>query len=529
MSEYLWYYELLNETHGPVSTDEIQQMVAEGQLSAGNRIRPESSEEWITVTDLKTLVEKVADGEDEWEEVTDLDDLNFTFEDSSAGVNRASESSGDLDARHSELSIDSFELKGDPEEARHSELDIDSFQLSGDPESARHSAFDSVAGQSSGTQWMVQSLGQVLGPMAMTELIGMAEAGALASSDEIREENQLDWVSADSIPEVAFALARGAAGKDKAASMTATAGKRRKSSTGTQTSSGEGDTAKGKSKPSSKSVSGRKSNSSTGRKRRRKKKRSKKDQLLAEIFSDVFAEDGKVRDVSERPDLAKPTAQAGSIQAPANLAPANPVAPVVPGFDAPGQNITPASGAMPSSGMASPAGMSGYPGSSPGSSPGMPSGAAARPAFAPPPRKKKRSGGGGGGSSLPAPPVLAGIAGGLLVLIVGLGAYLEWFTLPGFGLTPESLFAEFDEEFPALMAQPVIPTEWVAFRAEFFRKARAVAETQKATAGTDPTAEIILKRALLIVRMVELSQLATDARKALWDEYVKLKPPPSAG
>lgn len=482
MSEHLWYYELLNETHGPVSTDDIQQMVADGQLSEADRIRPESSEEWITVTDLKALVENVASGADEWEEVTDLDDLKFTFEDSSAGVARASEGS--------EQNLDEID-------ERHSGLDIDSFHLIGDPEEARHSAFDSVSGQSSVAIWMVQSLGQVLGPMTMTELVGMAEAGALAGTDEVRKQDQQTWEQADSITEVASGIARGAAGFAKASPSAATTSKRSAAST-TGSRSGKS------SKPSSKSNAG----SSTGRKRRRKKKRSQKDVLLAEIFSDVFSEDGKVRDLSERPDLAKPAAQSATLRPAVDAAPATATVPPALGVSGTAMPTPP--------GMAA-ASTSGYP----AASPGMPGGAAAaRPAFAPPGGKKKRSG--GGGFAMPEPPVLAGIAGGVLVILLGVGGYLGWFSLPGFGVSPTTLFAEFETEFPKILAKDLPTAEWEDFRGKFLPLARSVAKAHVASAESDPSSAKILNKSLLIVRILEISPEKKEARESAWENYQEM-------
>lgn len=486
MSEHLWYYELLDEAHGPVSTDEIQQMVADGQLTDDDRIRTESSEEWITVNDLQTLVESVASGEDEWEEVTDLDDLNFTFEDSSAGVSRANESAADIDDRHSGL-------------------DIDSFQLVGDPEQARHSAFDSVAGKSADNAWMVQSLGQILGPMAMLELVGMAETGALSGSDGIRQQHQDEWVPADSISEVAQALSRAAAGlpspptQDTEAQNLSAASDRKMSRSADRSSPGKKD------KPSAKSA--------TGRKRRRKKKRSKKDQLLAEIFSDVFAEDGKVRDLSERPDLSKPVAPARALGTPPDVPSVN--TPPAGGFNA-SDSAAPAS-----PGMAA-AGLSGYPSASPGML-GGPAAAASRPAFVPPAKKKKRGGGGGAGLSMPEPPVLAAIGGVLLVLLIGTGGYLGWFTIPGFGVDPTTLFADFEKEFSVIVSKEIPKDEWEAFRAKFLTGARQVARKFTPTAGRDPEAAKMLNKALLIVRLLEIPQSKIETREKSWTKYQELK------
>lgn len=480
MSDHLWYYELLDESHGPVSTDEIQEMVADGQLTDDDRIRPESSEEWITVTDLKDLVDRVASGEDEWEEVTDLDDLNFTFEDSSAGVSRAEEVSGEIDDRHLGL-------------------DINAFQLTGDPEQARHSAFDSVAGKSTDVSWMVQSLGQVLGPMSTSELVSMAETGALSSSDDVRQEQMEEWSRADSIPEIAPVFAQ---------ATLSPSGKNRRSAT-------SADPRRPKSKAGKRpgKLDGSAAGSGPGRKRRRKKKkRSKKDELLAEIFADVFAEDGKVRDITERPDLAKPAAPASTASPAVGMAnPSVPVQPVIAGSGIPAP-LSPGMGA---------AGAGGFPGASAGM-PGGASQAASHPAFTPPPRKKKRGGGGGAGFSMPEPPVLGAIAGGLLVLLLGFGAYSGWFTVPGFGVDSSQLFSDFEAKFPNMMTKEVPPEKWENFRGSFLSGARSVAKANTKTAGTDPESAKQLNKSLLMIRLLEIPQTATESREATWKKYQEI-------
>ncbi len=531
MSEHLWYYELHDSIHGPISTDEIQTMVAGGRLSANDRIRPESSEEWISVVELKTLVENVASGEDEWEEVTDLDDLNFTFEESSAGIARTDETADE---------------KSDD---RHLELDIDSFQLSGDPEDARHSAFQSAPDSSSETMWMVESVGQVLGPLTMHEVIGMAEIGALVEGDKVRKQDDSEWDTAESIPELAAVLA-GTVGTSEPVSTSesdgtsepngftvdeaALAGKE------TSDSSGHGPKNSAKSRTAQRSSKAG-SKKQPGRKRRRKKKRSKKDQLLAEIFSDVFAEDGKVRDLSERPDLAKPAAHTEAHQpvttpASANAAinlstPINPTAPVNPSAPAPTEHLGSPSPSTAIAGAASPAG---YPSQAmpPTGSPmagGPPTGgpptAGAMPAPAAfvPPAKQKKQKSGGGSISLPEPPVLAGIGGAILVVILGVGGFMGWIPLPGFGPNAKALFAEFNTEFPKISKTTPSKEEWATFRNQFLNRARVVGKAYTSTAGTDPKSRAILNKSLLIVRILEFDAEAQEAQQTAWEKYLEVE------
>lgn len=489
MSDHLWFYELLNNIHGPVSTDDIQQLVADGRLSDTDRIRPETSEEWITVADLRTLVENVASGEDEWEEVTDLEDLNFQFEDSSAGVARA-------------VSNQNASTAEDLDD-RNSGLDIDSFQLSGDPEQARHTAFDSVAGKAANETWMVESLGQILGPMAMTELLGMAEAGALSGTDKIRKEASDTWVAAESIEEVAVALAQGAGGFNKVAQGTGTTTKRRAR---TATASGRGDTAAGKSRPSSQSRSKGRPPGAPGRKRRRKKKRSDKDQLLAEIFSDVFSEDGKVRDLAERPDLSKP---ASGPSMSAHSAPA-------------AQSDSVSSSPIPTNpGLSSSPGM----GAMSGASAGMPGGAAAaaaaaRPQFVPPPKKRKKSRGAG----FSIDPKALGIGAAVLVVVgIFVAGFMGMLPIPGFGVDGTATFAEFEKEFAPMVDKVVPDAEWEKFRTKYLDDARSISKSAMSSAGTDPASAEALKSALLMIRILEYPQDSTEARQKTYESFKERK------
>ena len=486
MSEHLWYYELLNELHGPVSTDDIQQLVADGQLAAKDRIRLESSEDWITVTDLKTLVENVASGEDEWEEITDLDDLNFTFEESSADVVRATQGSD-----HEAEEFDD----------RHAELDINAFELIGDSQDARHSAFRTGADPASEAIWLVQSLGQQHGPMTMSELLAMVKAGSLVATDQIRTQDQENWAAPESIPEVAASLIEATAGASTASSG------RSKNSAADVSKSG----SKRRRRPSSESAPG----TTPGRKRRRKKKRSQKDQLLAEIFSDVFAEDGKVKDLSERTDLATPASKPSAAQPSA----------AQPSAAQPSVHPTPEpTPSMNSAMVASPAGglTGGITDASPSSSP-MSAAAAASPAarFTPPPKTKKKKGG-GGGVSMPQGPVLAGIGGGLVVALFGIGAYLGWFSFLGIGVNSKAYFAEFETEFPKIMTEELPSEEWQAFRSKYLIDGRVVAKSYTGSAGTDPASAKALNKALLIIRILEYKQTDVEARAESWNRYLTL-------
>ena len=49
MSEQLWYYELLMEEFGPVPLADVQQLIADGVLSDSDRVRADSTEDWLSL------------------------------------------------------------------------------------------------------------------------------------------------------------------------------------------------------------------------------------------------------------------------------------------------------------------------------------------------------------------------------------------------------------------------------------------------------------------------------------------------
>jgi len=153
-----WYYQMLMEEFGPVEVTTIRQLVEDGTLSSTDLVRAEDSSEWITVASGEWSA-----GPDDYEPdpISDLSELSFTFEESAPS----------------------------------------------DPRTPRET--DGQASIAVPPQYYSRSLGQVLGPMSMDDLIGMAESGALTHSDEVRFGETSDWQAAGDLSELTIALSMG--------------------------------------------------------------------------------------------------------------------------------------------------------------------------------------------------------------------------------------------------------------------------------------------------------------------------------
>jgi len=153
-----WYYQMLVEEFGPVEVTTIRQLIKDGTLSSTDLVRSEDSSEWITVASGSW---SVGPDDSEPDHISDLSELSFTFEDSTPSDRRT------------------------PRET------------------------DGQASTAVPPQYYSRSLGQVLGPMSLDDLIGMAETGALTHSDEVRFGETSNWQSAGDLSELTNALSIG--------------------------------------------------------------------------------------------------------------------------------------------------------------------------------------------------------------------------------------------------------------------------------------------------------------------------------
>ena len=149
--ENRWYYQLFMEEFGPVSESMVRQLLEDGTLGSGDLIRAENSADWVPA-------ETLAADESEPNEISDLSELSFDFEESAH-----------QDRQSKAAPVSPPQLEAPPE-------------------------------------FYTQSLGQILGPMSMTDLIGMAESGALSGADGVRSGEFGQWVLASSVAGLKAAL-----------------------------------------------------------------------------------------------------------------------------------------------------------------------------------------------------------------------------------------------------------------------------------------------------------------------------------
>ncbi|GAB4139404.1 MAG: hypothetical protein Tsb009_08300 [Planctomycetaceae bacterium] len=134
-----WYYKSQGQEQGPVPFDTISEMAQTGRLDPADEVRDSKSMNWMRADSIVGLFP-------EPEELTSLDELDFSFEEASTPNTSPS--------------------------------------------------VKSVSDAADG--WFYQSLGQELGPMPFEELCGLAESGALTSDDLVRDGATKDWVPARS-------------------------------------------------------------------------------------------------------------------------------------------------------------------------------------------------------------------------------------------------------------------------------------------------------------------------------------------
>ncbi len=425
---------------------DVQQLIADGVLSDSDRVRADSTEDWITVVDLPTAAEAIA------------------VSAQAAGVADAATD----DDRHDDLDIDSFSFENNPAEEQETnapggDLDIDSFNLAGDSDSPQpvvtnpHKPIEEEEEEEDESIFFVQSLGEIWGPLTQEELVDMACSGSLSRGDEIREGEDGRWIAVEAIPGVGEEILRQQAI--------------------IEAETKDGGAPKKKKTPPKKRPRKKKPTA----KRRKRKKKAKPDEFLQEIFAEVFTEDGKVRE-----DRA------------AAPAPPPPIAgTAVPG----GAGVTPGATVAPAAGIPA-AGMTG---ASSVSAPPPMAAASAKPAFAKPkpPAKPRRSSGGGGMSfSMPEPKVLGIIGGGVVVLLLIVGAFMGG--LPGFGVNPETLFKDFATEYAS--AQKGSPEDWLQLRQNFAGSARSLATDLAPQVGTDPNAHKQYRAAVMIMKILARRQ-----------------------
>ena len=191
-----WYYQLMIEEFGPVTVEQLQDLVESGTLSDGDLVRQESSEVWIPISDVRQSL--FVDGNDDLpslnEEIGDLSELAFEFEDSGPTTKRGAYSE-DVDADGSPSIQTSTPIVP-------TSLSATSSPPATPPQESLPPALEEVR-----EEWFCESLGQVMGPMSFEELIELGKGGALDANDRVKCGERGAWKIVEHLPSVMRAVA----------------------------------------------------------------------------------------------------------------------------------------------------------------------------------------------------------------------------------------------------------------------------------------------------------------------------------
>eukprot|EP00913_Durusdinium_trenchii_P035233 g32963.t1 len=172
-------------------------MAVSGRLAPADEIRFGDNADWMTAESVVGLFPE----SNEPEVLANLDDLNFSFE--------SPEPPTAKQRQPADSSVQTIDELSDLTDL--SELNINLVSDEPIPESSRKPAPPDSSGSHVATidleeSWFYQSLGQELGPMSFEELCGLAESGALSSTDLVRKGTSGDWKPADTNTVLAMLL-----------------------------------------------------------------------------------------------------------------------------------------------------------------------------------------------------------------------------------------------------------------------------------------------------------------------------------
>jgi len=293
-----WYYLLFSEEFGPVTEPQIRQLLNDGTLAADDLVRPESSEKWLALSESFSVIPaSVADADD----LTDLSELEFSFEESRTSTRRAANRTAD----QSERAIRFDDSRPTTGRGPHSSEPVPGLASSAPTLLERMSPVSQVATTQVQLMYFCQSFGQTLGPMTIADLAGMAETGSLTDSDLVQCGELGDWFPAGELAELAATLML----VDRITPVPPTVGSEGPHrlevvATAELMPSPEKtnhlvETPKTLSRTPEQKGPGGEASSSTARERQvrrkgsQKKDKKREDALLTDIFDEVFAEEEK--------------------------------------------------------------------------------------------------------------------------------------------------------------------------------------------------------------------------------------------
>ena len=191
-----WYYQLMIEEFGPVPAEQLRELLNSGTLSDGDLVRRESSDVWIPVSDLRSslFADEGSDSGSLNQEIGDLSELAFEFEDSGPTTRRGAYAEDS--AADAPQSVETFRPAA---------------QISTSTTSSRPmtppTEIPQRAQEEINEEWFCESLGHVMGPMSFEELIELGKGGALDANDRVKCGERGAWKIVEHLPSVMKAVA----------------------------------------------------------------------------------------------------------------------------------------------------------------------------------------------------------------------------------------------------------------------------------------------------------------------------------
>lgn len=323
-----WYYQMLMEEFGPVTVEQLRDLFEAGTLSNADLVRSETGDAWTTVVAVKRSL--FADSGDRpvtaMEEIGDLSELAFEFEDSGPTIRRG--------AYPQESAVDPSPVSMEPVPGSRMQSPTQIAADSASPVSSSRVPVSQIEdGDQPAEEWFCQSFGQVLGPLTFDELIGLGESGALDVSDRVRCGARGLWKTVDCLPRVMRAVGVGRAIEVDPAVVSATTPKRSGDAASATPANAmsvpvepiaeqpqQSTLLESQSASSVEPAAAQRQNpeavptKSKGRNPRPKRRKNAKgeEELLDEIFDDVFSDDSP----PARPNTAASSIAASSATAP---------------------------------------------------------------------------------------------------------------------------------------------------------------------------------------------------------------------
>ena len=266
-----WYYQMFGEEFGPVTEPHLRQLREDGTLSDSDSVRQEAFHDWLAITEAFP-----DDSVGTADEIAELSELAFSFEDSGSS------------ARRRTYSTESAPCLTSAEPVNHG----------CDP--AEH-----VVAAETSPMYYCRSLGETLGPMPFADIAEMAQTGSLSESDPVRCGEDGDWIAAGDNPELAATLLMA----DRVVNQAATISSAKQHRPGTTAVAGLAVAPEEvepspevpskplptvpEEQPRTKASASRTPETPVRRKSRKPQARKGEEVLLDEIFDEVFAEEDK--------------------------------------------------------------------------------------------------------------------------------------------------------------------------------------------------------------------------------------------